>query len=551
MDASTPSPHRLRGPLCAIALGLLALVVLLPTVAKAAPVPAKSAAAFIDSIGVNTHTYYSDTVYASEFGTIEQRLRELGIHHIRENLVPNRPDQYEALNDLAAAGIKSTLILGAPEDGSAGLTKLTGILASDLRGSVDAVEGPNEYDLHGGSDWMSKLAPYQSQLYSAIKSNPALSSLPVVGPALGNTNSDGSDVSGALDYGNIHSYPNGETPEGNVSRMLTMASDMSGAKPVMATETGYHTAVNWSGDHKPASEAAQATYMPRLFLDYFNRGVVRTFSYELVDEFPNGGHDEPESNFGLLRNDLSPKPAFTALRNLTTILADSGSPAALGSLDYSVAGDTDGLQQVLLQKSDGSYYLALWREESVWDNQSRTPLSAASGSVHLSFADTLSSAEEYQPTSASQPVRGLDTGAPLAVKVGAQVTIVRLASTGTRAVNGIKVWVSKRAVESGGKVAVKGKLTGPAPGQPTAVKIQRWHDGWHTVAKGTASGSGHFEKLVRMVAKPDTGTSRIRVVAQRAKPSNQVKVRILARDGDSAATAVAARVALRTAPAQG
>ncbi len=34
-----------------------------------------------------------------------------------------------------------------------------------------------------------------------------------------------------------------------------------------------------------------------------------------------------------------------------------------------------------------------------------------------------------------------------------------------------------------------------------------------------------------MVAKPDTGTSRIRVVAQRAKPSNQVKVRILARDG--------------------
>ncbi len=153
---------------------------------------------------------------------------------------------------------------------------------------------------------MSKLAPYQSRLYSAIKSDPALSSLPVVGPALGNTNSDGSDVSGALDYGNIHSYPNGEKPEDNVSRMLTMASDMSGSKPVMATETGYHTAVNWTGDHKPASEAAQATYMPRLFLDYFNRGVVRTFSYELVDEFPNGGQDEPESNFGLLRNDSPP-----------------------------------------------------------------------------------------------------------------------------------------------------------------------------------------------------------------------------------------------------
>ncbi len=543
MDAST-RPSHLTGPLLAVAFGLLALLTLLPTVAKAAPVAAKPAASFIDSIGVNTHTYYSDTVYASEFGTVEQRLRELGIHHIRENLVPNRPDQYEALNDLAAAGIKSTLILGAPEDGSAGLNKLTTVLASNLRGSVDAVEGPNEYDLHGGSDWMSKLAPYQSQLYTAIKSNPALSSLPVVGPSLGNTNSDGSDVSGSLDYGNIHSYPNGEAPELNVSRMLSMASDMSGSKPVMATETGYHTAVNWSGDHKPVSEAAEATYMPRLFLDYFNRGVARTFSYELVDEFPDGARDEPESNFGLLRNDLSPKPAFTALRNLTAILADSGAPATPGSLDYTVSGDTRGLQQVLLQKSDGSYYLALWREESVWDNQGRTPEDAASANVQLSFGEALAGAEEFQPNSSSQPLRALDPAAPVSLKVGPQVTIVRVASTGAPAVGAIKVWVSKRAVESGGKVAVKGKLTGPTSGQATAVKIQRWNGGWHTVAKGQADGSGRFQKLIRMV-RPQAGTSRIRVVAQQTKPSNQVKVRILARNGGSPAPAVA--VAARTA----
>ena len=534
MDASLSPSRRLL----AFALTLVGLLALPSALAQATPVPARSAASFVDSIGVNTHTYYSDTVYASEFGTIEQRLRELGIHHIRENLVPNRPDQYEALNDLAAAGVKSTLILGAPEDGSAGLAKLTSVLGSSLRGSVDAVEGPNEYDLHGGSGWMSELAPYQSDLYAAIKSNPATSALPVIGPSLGNTNSDGSDVSGSLDYGNIHSYPNGEAPEDNVSRMLAMASDMSGSKPVMATETGYHTAVNWSGDHKPVSEAAQATYTPRLFLDYFSRGVTRTFSYELVDEFANAGNDEPESNFGLLRNDLSPKPAFTALRNLTAILADSSSSFAPGALDYSVSGDTDELHQVLLQKSDGSYYLALWRAESVWDNQSRTPESAASGTVQLNFAEALASAEEFQPNSSSQPLRALATDSPVSLKVGPQVTIVRVSSTGSPAVGGIKVWVSKRAVESGGRVAVKGKLTGPASGQATAVKIQRWHDGWHTVAKGQADGSGRFQKLIRMI-RPQAGTSRIRVVAQRAKPSNQVKVRVLARNGDNAAPTIA------------
>ncbi len=195
---------------------------------------------------------------------------------------------------------------------------------------------------------------------------------------------------------------------------------------------------------------------------------------------------------------------------------------------------------MLLQKSDGSYYLALWRAESVWDNESRTAETAASGSVQLDFAETLASAEEFQPNSSSQPLRALATGGPISLKVGPQVTIVRVSSTGAPAVGGIKVWVSKRSVESGSRVAVKGKLTGPASGQPTAVKIQRWkNDSWRTVAKGQATDSGHFQKLVRMVGRPQAGPSRIRVIAARAKPSNQVRVRILARNGGSAAPAVA------------
>jgi hypothetical protein len=529
VDASPPILARRdfgkrRLPL--LLIGAVALVAALPSPAGAAPVGARTANDFVESIGVNTHTYYDDTVYYRSFGTIEQRLHELGVRHIRENLMPDREDQYERLNRLASGGIKSTLILGTPEDGKEGLDDLTSILASDLRESVDAVEGPNEYDLHGDSNWMQQLAPYQSQLYAAIKSNSSLSPLPVVGPSLGNTNSDGSDVSGSLDYGNIHSYPNAEPPEDNVSRLLATATQMSGSKPVMATETGYHTAVNWSGDHKPASEAAQATYTPRLFLEYFRRGIARTFSYELVDEFPNPGHDESESNFGLLRNDLSPKPAFDALRNLTTILADPGPAFAPGRLGYTVSGDQNDLHQLLLQKSDGSYYLALWRSSSVWDSDSRTPLSAASGTVKLSFSARLGSAEEYVPNSSSQPLRSLAAGdAPVAVNVGPQVVIVRV-SPGGSSVGSIKLWVSKKSVESGEQVAVKGKLTKPT-GQPTPVKIQRWQEGWHTVAKARANGSGYFKKLVRLVRSPGGGKSRIRVIAQRAKPSNQVRVRIL------------------------
>lgn len=539
MDASPQGPARRsastrRFRRCLLLAGVAALLAALPASAGAASVSARSADAFIESIGVNTHTYYSDTVYGQRFATIEQRLQELGVHHIRENLEPGRPDQYQHLNQLAAAGIKSTLILGAPEGGQAELDQLSSVLASDLRGSVDAVEGPNEYDLHGGSSWMANLAPYQSQLYSAIKSNPALASLPVVGPSLGNTNSEGSDVSGSLDYGNIHSYPNGEAPEGNISTQLTLASQMSGSKPVMATETGYHTAVNWSGDHKPVSEAAEATYMPRLFLEYFRRGIARTFSYELADEWPEGNRDEPESNFGLLRNDLSPKPAFIALRNLTTILSDPGPAFTPGQLGYTVSGDQGELHQLLLQKSDGSYYLALWRAASVWDNESHTPLSAPSGTVTLSFSEPPASVQEYAPNSSGQPIRSLSTSdGTLAVDVGPQVTIVRIGA-GEGSVGRIKVWLSRKSVESGGQVAVKGKLPEAVAGAPTKVTIQRWHKGWHTVARSRAGGSGYFRKTLRLVARPNPGPSRIRVVSRRAKPSHPVRVRVLARSGRSA-----------------
>jgi hypothetical protein len=545
VDAS-PRPARRAGQrrprLRHFLTGAIALAALLPASASAASTTARTAASFVDSIGVNTHTYYDDTAYHDRFDTVAQRLRELGVRHVRENLMPDRPDQYEMLNELAAAGIKSTLILGSPEDGSSGLKGLTSILDSDLHGSVDAVEGPNEYDLfHGGPNWMSELASYQSQLYSTVKSDPSLSALPVLGPSLGNTNSDGSDVSGALDYGNIHSYPNAEPPEDNVSRLLATATEMSGSKPVLATETGYHTALNWSGDHKPASEAAQATYMPRLFLEYFRRGIVRTFSYELLDEFPDPNREESESNFGLLRNDLSPKPAFTALRNLISILADPGPAFTPGSLGYTVSGDQDDLHQMLLAKRDGSYYLALWRADSVWDNESRTPLNAPAGAVRVNFSSALTSAAEYAPNSSDQPLRSLPTaGGPLSVDVGAQVVIVKLTTAG-RTVGSIKAWVSKRAVESGSRVAVKGKLTGAASG-PTPVTIQRWQKGWRTVAKARTSANGNFRKLVRLTGRPQAGPSRIRVIApKRAKPSNQVRVKILPRGTGGAAAVAAAR----------
>ena len=89
----------------------------------------------------------------------------------------------------------------------------------------------------------------------------------------------------------MHSYPGEQRSlNGLYSVNIPLLSQVVGGKPLCATETGYHTAVNSTENVQPGvSEAAQAKYVPRLFMEYFNAGVRQTFNYELLDEWPDPG----------------------------------------------------------------------------------------------------------------------------------------------------------------------------------------------------------------------------------------------------------------------
>ena len=89
---------------------------------------------------------------------------------------------------------------------------------------------------------------------------------------------------------------------------------------------------------------------------------MRTYSYELFDEgttFDQGDH------FGFFDTKGNAKPAALAVGNLTTILADdkasSGRSLAYSIVDASAGKDGSNVRHVLLQKSNGTFYLALWR----------------------------------------------------------------------------------------------------------------------------------------------------------------------------------------------
>ena len=412
---------------------LAAIGSLAPPASAGAATAAKPSESLVESIGVNVHTPYTDTPYYTQFETVEERLSELGIRHIRDGLVLGSSAQRKKLNELAQAGVKSTLILGDPRNGLSGLDELVSDVETELPDAVDAVEGPNEWSTSGDSEWKSHLIAYQERLYQDIKESASLFQLPVIGPSIvhGDQQELG-DVSAFLDYGNIHSYPEANPPEYRMGLNVERAKYNSLSKPIMATETGYTNALEWTptgpGENKPISEEGAAVYMPRLFFEYFTRHIARTFSYELVDQRPDPKLEDREEHFGLLRNDLSRKPAFIALRNTIEILEDPGPAFSPGTLAFSLSDEgTAILHHTLLEKRDGAFYLALWRLESVWDPDKKEALKAPGEPVTVHLEPGVQSYSVYVPTLSSAPVSTVSQPTEsMTVDVGPEVVILEL-----------------------------------------------------------------------------------------------------------------------------
>jgi hypothetical protein len=411
-----------------------------PAPAHAVPERAKGADDFVESIGVNVHLGFSHTVYA-QHDVIQDKLVELGLRHIRDGVGGGRPDVYRTMRALASRGIKVTFVVGDPlmRYGSGSLDEQLALVKNELLPAVEALEGPNEYNGNARDldpNWAATLRDYQTRLYEQVKADGSLSKLPVLAPSLVGAEAHDTlgDLSRFLDYGNMHTYPGGAAPDRDwyLQYLLDLAAKVSGSKPVQATETGYHNAVNVGATfgHPPTSEEAAGIYMPRLYLEYFRRGFARTFAYELVDQWPNPGRDNNEANFGLLRNDFSEKPAFIALKRLIALLRDPGPRFTPETLDYAVDGAPPSLRQVLLQKRDGSFYLALWNQVSVWDQVNVAPLNPGGVDVRLVLGRA-AQVEVYRPGASATPYESWRETSSLRLRVGADVVLVRLGSPGS------------------------------------------------------------------------------------------------------------------------
>jgi hypothetical protein len=391
--------------------------------------PMRTADAFVDSIGVNTHLGYTDTIYRRYDDVIRPRLAELGVRQIRDGLRADRKDVIRKLNDLATLGIRSDLLL-APEE-AVGIVKAA-------RASVLTVEGQNEPDTH--PNWEPKARARQAALYRAVKGDPETANVPVLVSGMANTR----DAPGrlgplveALDLGNTHCYPGGLAPAGSggwgisLTRALDEARKVCGTKPLVATETGYHNRTAERG-HPGVSEAAAAKYIPRLLLEYFDRGVVRTYLYEFADERPDPEMQDKEQHFGLIRVDGTPKPAFESLRNLIAVLRDPGPTFAPADFAFTLEGDTKDIRHVLLARRDGACDLVVWLEVPSFDVKTRQDLPVAPRELAVIPGRPLTRAEVYHPGQSSRPTAQLDAPRIVPVRVADDPLVIRLMTAQNR-----------------------------------------------------------------------------------------------------------------------
>lgn len=372
--------HRLFKVLCVVVATHGAVVVSAQELSVVKP---RKAGDFVNSIGVNTHFGYYDTTYGKYEQILKPRLLELGVKHIRDGTY--NQDVVRKYREVGQAGIRLLLITSS--DRAVSQAKAIG----DMLWGVEAVNEPDMRRYEGG--WVKFACREQQNLYQAIKQDSELSHLPIVGLSLANIRrspSELGDISQWMDYGGMHPYAAGEYPSKHWGWGMSMESALgearkvSGDKPLLVTECGYHNRIAEKG-HPGVSEQAAAIYHLHLFFIYFNQGVERSYKYELLDLKDDKGMSDKECHFGLVRSDGSVKPSFTAIKNLIWLLDDEKKDFRCRDLEYAVESDAV-IRTTLLQKSDGSWWLALMREVDVFDLKSGQDIAVEPIKVSVKFA---------------------------------------------------------------------------------------------------------------------------------------------------------------------
>lgn len=388
----------------------------------------KPADSLVDSIGIHgqfekyktAHSNWDDQPNVDVYKDyLKPRLIELGIRHIRR-FYKSTPEIDERIRDMHKKGLCFNFILDQRRNRTP-VSQLVDQVAS-FGDAVESIEGPNEWDEGQTFDeWHPQLVAYCKDLYQAFRHDPRTAKIKILGPTLTghtkgklNFEAETDPLSDYVDYGSIHMYdPPVDHPRLTYwARAYKYRVSTYPHRPIIESETGYPTSKVKGG----VSEIVQSKYILRKIFENFNAGIVKTYTYDMIDLANNP--DDNESNYGLLRHDGTPKPAFIAERNLIRILNDQGKDFQIKPLDYTIKAESSDIRSTLLQKRNGEYWLALWlRVESHDTDIIRT--------VNLKLPKRYK-VELYDPQIDTKSVKKLGNGSDFSVDVPDRIILLRI-----------------------------------------------------------------------------------------------------------------------------
>jgi len=408
--------------------------------AQSASLPTEQAGqaqALVNTAGVNTHLTYTNTAYFTDWPTVLSDLQQLGVKHIRDGYYtlqgPNDPIALEH-RQLAQIGITTDYVVPYGAD----MTPSTVQNFAQAVGDMESLEAPNECDIlgdcdGGGNIGIGNVVGYLPWIDSAAQSV----NVPVMGPSyvLPSSYPTTGSIASLMNINSIHEYFGGRNPgstgwgapdaQGNAFGSLQYWLDMSnidapGITPAI-TETGYISFPSTATPYTVPESVAESYTLRTLLLD-FKYGYQETFFYQLLDD------PSSPAGYGLLRSDMSQKPSFTALSNLLNLLSDPGGSFTPGSLPYQILGGDSNVDHLLLEKSDGSFWLPLWLEEPSWDPANVVSIPVAPENIGINLGSGYTTTTDYQfdqngnVTAFNQPMNG--SIAPLTITN--EVSIVRI-----------------------------------------------------------------------------------------------------------------------------
>ena len=397
-----------------------------------------SASSFDSSIGVNTHVAYGWGSY-NDLALVEDDLKYLGVTKLRDT-VTSIPSAQPVLDGLAAAGYKFDMIVSSsvPAAGNAGLQQFIQALntfEASHPGSISAVEGLNEVNhqpfSYQGSSSVGAAAQFQSVLYYDVKTDAALSGVPVYNFTVAYNDAQAyaqlGNISKITDYANVHAYASTDmTPASALQVALNAVTSVVPGEQAVITETGYTTQANTP--YLGVDQTAEAKLILNTLVDAYKAGVATTYIYQLLDLNSSSSDTNPEDHFGLFNSDGTPKLAATAIHNLTTILSDNGTGGHQPTtpLGYSLSGLPASGNSMVLGKSNGAYELVVWAEPPVWNSSTDSDIANAAQPVTVNLGGVHKSVSVYDPLSGTTAIATYSNVSSITVPVSDHPVVIEI-----------------------------------------------------------------------------------------------------------------------------